>query len=260
MRELIRCGVRFTFSELLDVVNHALAPAGLKLHRKTNTMPTYFDRLRHMKSLGFSPSVIFDCGAHIGRWTKEVAAIFPEASFFLFEPNTQLIDRIKRNLARVSADYTVFVNAVADEEKEVFLNLWENTDVMMSSSSLLSHVQGEPTQKVRAEVVTLDQIAGKHKVVPELVKLDLQGAELAALQGATELLKKTEVFIIEFGVLEAYIGRTTPKELVNIMYDSGYSLYDIVDLRYRPYDGALSDGDFIFTKNNSVLRAYKGYR
>jgi hypothetical protein len=44
------------------------------------------------------------------------------------------------------------------------------------------------------------------------------------------------------------------------MYDSGYSLYDIVDLRYRPYDGALSDGDFIFTKNNSVIRAYKGYR
>jgi hypothetical protein len=38
-----------------------------------------------------------------------------------------------------------------------------------------------------------------------------------------------------------------------------YCLYDIIDLISRPYDGALTGGDFIFVKNNSQLKKYKGY-
>ena len=40
---------------------------------------------------------------------------------------------------------------------------------------------------------------------------------------------------------------------------SDYCLYDIIDLIYRPYDNALTGGDFIFVKNSSQLKEYKGY-
>ena len=43
------------------------------------------------------------------------------------------------------------------------------------------------------------------------------------------------------------------------MFDNDYCLYDLVDCHYRPYDGALTGGDFIFVKNSSALRAYKGW-
>lgn len=67
------------------------------------------------------------------------------------------------------------------------------------------------------------------------------------------------MFIIEFGVLEAYINRATPRQLLDIMIDNNYCLYDVVDLIYRPYDDALTGGDFFFVKNSSVLSRYKGY-
>ena len=43
------------------------------------------------------------------------------------------------------------------------------------------------------------------------------------------------------------------------MYDHDYCLYDIIDLHDRPYDGALTGGDFFFVKNSSPLRRYKAW-
>jgi len=88
----------------------------------------------------------------------------------------------------------------------------------------------------------------------------LQGAEFLALKGATGVLESAEMVITEFGCLEAYIGRATSRDLLDIMFDNDYCLYDIVDCHYRPYDGALTGGDFFFVKNWSVLRKHKGWQ
>jgi len=37
-----------------------------------------FNRLRNMEAIGFSPKVIFDCGAHVGGWSQKVSKIFLE--------------------------------------------------------------------------------------------------------------------------------------------------------------------------------------
>ena len=37
------------------------------------------------------------------------------------------------------------------------------------------------------------------------------------------------MMMIEFGCLEAYVGRTTPRDLIDIMFDHDYCLYDLVD-------------------------------
>ncbi len=72
-------------------------------------------------------------------------------------------------------------------------------------------------------------------------------------------MASTEAFIIEFGCLPAYEDRTTPNDLFKIMYANNYCLYDIIDLIYRPYDNALTGGDFFFVKNDSDLKSHKGY-
>jgi len=72
-------------------------------------------------------------------------------------------------------------------------------------------------------------------------------------------LQSTEFAIVEFGVLEAYVGRTSPRELLDFMYDHDFALYDVVDCMNRPYDGALCSGDFFFVKNSNPLRSYRGY-
>ena len=137
-------------------------------------------------------------------------------------------------------------------------NIWGDP-LQATSASLQSHVKGGAETKVDVAVDTLDNLLKEQAAQPELVKLDLQGAEFQALLGAEQTLKSAEMFVVEFGCLEAYIDRTTPRQLVDIFYDNNYCLYDVVDCHYRPYDGALTGGDFFFVKNDSPLREHKGW-
>ena len=227
--------------------------------QKVGRNPTCFSRLENVKKIGFSPKIIFDCGASIGAWTSEVSKMFPGSQLVSVEPNKIIINQLKENTSWITPKPIIINGAVGEKPGKGCLNIWDNDETKMSGSSLKEHVQGEPKQKMEIVVYTLDGIAQELKIKPELIKLDLQGGEIEALMGAEQILKKTEMFIIEFGVLDAYINRSTPRRLLDVMFDNDYCLYDVVDLIYRPYDDALTVGDFFFVKNSCLLRQYKGY-
>jgi FkbM family methyltransferase len=251
------------------VLDLPLKPLGLELVRRRAQAPaapspakkaTGLGRIAHVASLGFAPRVVFDCGAYDGSWAAETARTFPGAQLVLVEPNPQLQPKIRQNVAGIQPAPIVVEAAVGESESTAHLNVWGNEQTSTAGSSLLGHVQGEAGIRVEVKVMTIDAIAGREGKSPDFLKLDLQGFELPALKGATNALKTCELCQIEFGVLEAYIGRSTPRQLLDVMYDFNYTLYDVVDLIYRPYDDALTGGDFIFVKNDSPLRKYKAFR
>lgn len=232
--------------------------------RIEHALPSCEARLAHAGSLGFQPEVIFDCGAFIGKWAQEVNQIFPDSQLVLIEPNSELYPRIAEHVKPFASQARLIEAAAGESEGIMELNIWENPKygnqtTALAASSLLGHVQGEATRSLPVRVRTIDDIARECGVWPDLIKLDLQGAELPALRGAVQALEACELCIIEFGCLEAYKARTTPAELITFMDEQGYSLYDIVDIRYRPYDGALTGGDFFFVKRDSQLKAHKDY-
>jgi len=212
-----------------------------------------------MKQIGFHPKYIFDCGASVGHWSWEVGKLFEDSQIIAIEPNPKITPITKSQLSKLSPTPIVEECAIGASNGTALLNIWDNDETKMSGSSIKDHVQGAPREKVEVNLKTLDTISEEHNIQPTLVKLDLQGHELDALKGASNILKSTEVFIIEFGCLQAYIDRTTPNDLIEIMYKNDYCLYDIVDLIYRPYDNALTGGDFFFIKNDSTLKEHKGY-
>jgi FkbM family methyltransferase len=229
-----------------------------------NRLPDCNDRLAHVKSLGFDPDVVFDCGAFIGRWAKDANQLFPSAKLVLVEPNSEVYPQIVEHTTEFESQTTLIKAAVGQFAGTMNLNIWENPKhnnktTALAASSLLNHVQGEATRSVAVDVKTIDEIAENTGLTPNLLKLDLQGAELPALKGAVQVLKSCELCIIEFGCLEAYKERTTPAELISFMNDRDYGLYDIVDVRYRPFDGAMMGGDFFFVKRNSQLKAHRDY-
>ncbi|MBL8008326.1 MAG: FkbM family methyltransferase [Ignavibacteria bacterium] len=251
-------------SSIGKLIKHPLNSLGYEVISKADkakadnsAAPMYPERIALMKKNGFNPNVVFDCGAHKGIWSKTIHKLFPEARYFLFEPNPVLWERIEKNLSSVQMKYKLYKAAVGSKKGTAELNLWENIDPNGVGSSLCEHITGDPTKKVKTEVISLDDIADENNIVPDFVKLDLEGFEVEALKGSSRILQKTEVFMIEFGCLEAFIGRATVQEIINIMYSNDYALYDICNLSYRPYDNAMTGGDFIFAKNSSRLKSYK---
>ena len=263
--------------EFLHFVNNLISPFNIELASKQNSsvtdnkvcfdtailrqgmaMPSWENRIIHAKSLGFEAKEIFDVGAFTGMWTRSVTSIFPGSKVIAIEPNPNIQNELHDNLALIVPAPVILQRAAAEQAGYMTFNIWGDPKAA-TSASLQKHVRGGAETQVEVQVDTLDSITEEFNFEPNLVKLDLQGSEIRALQGASTLLKKVEMFLVEFGCLEAYVDRASPRQLLNIFYDNDYCLYDIVDCHYRPYDGALTGGDFIFVKNSSQLRSYKNW-
>lgn len=251
------------------LANNLLAPLGLELTARGTTerarakkrvrFPTGEERMAHAASLGFRPRVLFDGGAYDGRWSMHMAKLFPGAQLVLFEPNPFIQDKLREHTAHITPSVVVQDVAIAERPGEATFHIYRDPQ-KDPGASLLGHVSGEAATPVPVRLDTLDHVCEQLGLLPDVLKLDLQGAEGNAIRGATKALAHAELVIAEFGCLEAYIGRTTPRELMDLLYDRGFVLYDLVECHYRPYDGALTGGDFFFVKADSPLRAHKGWQ
>jgi FkbM family methyltransferase len=215
-------------------------------------------RLTNMKNQGFHPRSILDGGAFRGNWSREVADMFPGVELVLVEPNPFLREIIGNRVTGITPEPVVLECALGDAESLSAFNIWRHAD-NDPGASLLNHAQGEASQTIQVQVDTIDNISERFGVAPDLIKLDLQGGELAALKGGQKVLQQVEVVIVEFHCLEAYLGRPSPRDILDFMYDNDFRLYDIVDCYNRPHDDALAGGDFFFVKNSSTLVAFQGW-
>lgn len=242
----------------LAACNIPLRPLGIQVVRNQRAEATFGRRIRQLARTGFAPKVALDGGAFSGEWTREICSVFPGCRVIVVEPNPEMM-RISRGCLDGIQPKPHFAEvALGPEDGKATLNLWSGSSG--AAASVLAHVSGPPSRTVDVPVRRMDDVVAEAGVMPDLIKLDLQGFEVPALRGAKRCLEHAEVVILEVGCLGAYIGRSSPRDVMDLMYDSGFLLHDIEDLGYRPYDGALTGADFVFAKASSPLRSYAGFR
>jgi hypothetical protein len=83
----------------------------------------------------------------------------------------------------------------------------------------------KPDKRITAK---LDTIVG-HMEHVDYVKLDVQGAELVVLSGATETLKKATFVQLEISLVEYNHGGACWHEVDHVLRRNGYFLYDFGD-------------------------------
>jgi FkbM family methyltransferase len=133
---------------------------------------------------GLEPRTIVDLGANVGMASAWFRGRYPEARIVAVEPDPDTFAKLERNLA--GDDAVTLVNAaVAGEAGEV--ELFQPSGYSISSSLSASRDdQGASSARVRA--CTLDELwteLGLERV--DLLKLDVEGAELEVLEGFTRI-------------------------------------------------------------------------
>jgi FkbM family methyltransferase len=114
----------------------------------------------------------------------------------------------------------------------------ENGSVRFVSEGTNSRIAGDDEGTV-VPLRRLDAILDEHpSFYPDLVKLDLQGNELRALEGAGSHLSRFEVLVLEVSVIR--IGPVPVfREVDAFMAARGFVFYDAIPQYYRPRDCAL---------------------
>lgn len=204
------------------------------------------ERLALLKNKGFNPQVIYDIGAHYGNWTAEIQNVFNRAQFFLFEAN----DYYKPWLQRLNAP--CFFALLGDKEELVTFYTNNTSGDSVFREQTHYYADGSFRENL-VPMTTLDTMVQKNKLpLPDLIKMDVQGAEKLIIKGGLPIVCNAHVIILEVGILEYNKGAPLMHEMMQLMDELGYCVLDVLELHYIP-TGELIQIDLLFVKKGSPL-------
>lgn len=236
-----------------SLVQSALGRFGYKLVRRhghvESSLPQLFIALRN---LGFRPAHIVDVGANIGGWTRHALEFFPDCAFTLVEPQAGF----ERHVADlVGAGHRLrWVHAgVADRSGVMRLSVVPDQHVSSTFRLSPEEAARQGLPQVEVPVRTLDEIVAEAgQPLPDLVKIDAEGFDLKVLAGASTLVGKTDVFLMEAAVCCREIENTLLAN-TRAMADLGYRAFDILDLNRTRRQGLLWLCEVAYLRENSPL-------
>lgn len=169
--------------------------------------------------------VVFDVGANLGIYTLLAAMrVGPEGAVHAFEPAPGLHALLAESVRR-SRLHNVRLNqaAVSDTAGELPLYLGEGSYTDIHSLAPSEQRTGE----IRVPVMTLAEYAAAHAPRVDLLKIDVEGAELPAFRGAGALLRGSGAPLLQVELCEenaAGFGYTSPV-LKRHLAECGYTAY-----------------------------------
>jgi FkbM family methyltransferase len=144
---------------------------------------------RVMASYVAPGDVAYDLGANFGIFTTFLARLVgPSGHVYAFEPLPHIMSELRANVASNGQTNVEFVPAaVADEVGTATFHLGHQ----LGSGHLGADTHWHPDagEPVSVPVVTLDDVVARGSRPPTFLKMDIEGAEGAALAGARTLLR-----------------------------------------------------------------------
>lgn len=175
--------------------------------------------------------VVFDIGAHVGLYALPASRVLaPDGRLYAFEPGDDNRAFLERHLAmNALTNVEVIPHLVGDAERDDVLLYPHSRDGAMHSIVRRSPEHGAA---IRKRQICLDTICAERGLVPEVIKIDVEGAEIGVLAGAARVLRATRPTII-LSVHPrhlAALGRST-NELREQIDALGYDVHDMYGVR-----------------------------
>jgi FkbM family methyltransferase len=198
--------------------------------------------------------VFWDVGANVGYFTLVAAtALNHRGRIVTFEPGKNAYARLTVNLAlNPWRNIQTFPVAVTDREGEAVLHLAGD---IADSSANLYQAAGAQAGSETCRTVALDHfLQEEHLPLPDLIKLDAEGAELAVLKGAQKLINESPpLWLMEMEEKNLRAAGASKAAVVQFLVGCGYRAAHLSKGRwYATADPAGVKGRNIFWFNPGV--------
>jgi FkbM family methyltransferase len=201
------------------------------------------DYLTLLRDNGVVPKVIYDIGACVLHWTNEAEKIWPNSEYVMFEAmaETEFLYKergFKYNLGPLSD--------VSGKTVDFYQNTYHPGGNSYYIENPLVNPQApdyfNESHKRQMITAALDDVVKQRGFpLPDFIKMDVQGAELDILRGATETLKSVKHVILELQSVEYNTGAPQREEVIAYMSDLGFEFIS-------QFTNAGPDGDYHFMR------------
>jgi FkbM family methyltransferase len=190
------------------------------------------------------PKRILDVGANVGGWYSECLHSFPNSYIFSIEANEECEDALKV----VNPNYLIALLTEENKEYDYYVN-----DIYRSTGNsiykeLTEHYTEDNTRVVKKQGTRLDDIFTNEYF--DLIKMDVQGAELDIIKGGPKTIQASLGLILEVALKEYNKSSPIYDEIVTYLETIGFKQKLILD--DLAYNNELYHQDIFFLNENII--------
>jgi FkbM family methyltransferase len=187
----------------------------------------------------FNPKVCYDIGSCVLHWTREAENIWKDTQVILFDA-FNFVEIFYKN-------HQYHIGVLSDQnDKEV--KFYQNNLIFGGNSYYKEDTNVfNDNMYIVKKTRSLDSIVKERNFpLPDLIKIDVQGAELDVLKGAEETLSKCKFLIIELQSVQYNVGAPLADITIDYLESKGWKCLA------RKFCDNGPDGDYCFINHSNI--------
>ncbi len=194
-----------------------------------------------------------DVGVHLGHSSQEYLEAFPNCRVYGFEPESDNFEKAAALLTSYGERVKLSKLGLADTVGESTLNInsHDGTHSLLKIGEQKYWEGYASTLATKSiDLITVDHFCQLHDIdTLDILKMDIQGAELSALKGAEGMLRRGAISLVVTEVVFRPLYAAQPQfwDIGSYLNSLGYGLHGIFECHYHSRNAAvLSWADAIF--------------
>jgi FkbM family methyltransferase len=232
--------------------------------RKTHTdafIPNIHISFIEKLSNEFNPDnmIIYDIGSCVLHWTQEASKIWKNSKVYLFDGMTELMLFYDEYNKQNNTKYEYNIGVICDEDYKR-ISFYQNNihpggnsyyrEIGHHESTTL-FTENHIKYKIGMKLETI--IKNKNFPLPDLIKIDVQGAELDILKGSMSIINKAKILIVELQHTQYNKDAPLYNQTRDFLIENGWQVY----AEKFTNNGPDADWCFINTNfNQSQMKAH----
>lgn len=221
------------FAKLIAVTVNKLILEKIHYYAVKNSQKV--DIYSYLKNLNLQ--TVFDIGAHKGEFSLTCGKIHRKSLFFLFEP-------IKHDNTKFPKRFTIFYELLSQSdglEVDFYSNKTTGDSIHKELTEFYSHVEPK-----KMNTRSLDSLVLEHNLPqPNLIKLDVQGAEVSVINGGKKCFSKSLYVLTEMSINETNLDGCKIEEVISALKNLGFYPIHLTEIHYNA-ERVISQLDMLF--------------
>lgn len=136
---------------------------------------------------------VLDIGAHIGLVSLPLSDVIDKQGYiYSFEPSTVNNNYLKKHIRLNKKKNIKIENYLVGNQDIESVNFYEAS----TPSGENSVIKKSDTLEIKKTQIKIDTYCKKNKIIPQVIKIDVEGYEISVLEGCEEVIKNYKPIII----------------------------------------------------------------
>jgi FkbM family methyltransferase len=170
-----------------------------------------------------------DIGANVGRYSLKAATLRQDIKIISIEAHPKNYEALCRNISCNGFSNIIPINKAASDKKgkiRLYEHVTDDNRILADDFSI--HIDHNKKSSIEIESDTIDNILRDIGIRrPDVLKMDIEGAEILALKGATETLDKLRKIIVE-------IHEDNMQQVKEILLAHGFDIH-VIDIPWMAW-------------------------